>query len=71
MREQTSVIVGPSGVGKSSLINALRGNKHILGAVEEGNWFDPVSLAFFHHFKLYYCFCLETFSLLFPFLYYD
>lgn len=42
MREQTSVIVGPSGVGKSSLINALRGNKHILGAVEEGNWFDPL-----------------------------
>ncbi|KAK4357619.1 hypothetical protein RND71_023229 [Anisodus tanguticus] len=41
MREQTSVIVGPSGVGKSSLINALRGNKHILGAVEERNSFDP------------------------------
>ncbi|KAM3202774.1 small ribosomal subunit biogeneis GTPase RsgA 1, mitochondrial isoform X1 [Capsicum annuum] len=41
MREQTSVIVGPSGVGKSSLINALRGNKHILHAVEERNWFDP------------------------------
>ncbi|XP_015076954.1 small ribosomal subunit biogenesis GTPase RsgA 1, mitochondrial isoform X1 [Solanum pennellii] len=41
MREQTSVIVGPSGVGKSSLINALRDNKHILGAVEEKNWFDP------------------------------
>lgn len=47
MREQTSVVVGPSGVGKSSLINALRGNKHILGAAEEQNWFDPVSLSFF------------------------
>uniref|UniRef100_M1B7L2 GTP binding protein n=1 Tax=Solanum tuberosum TaxID=4113 RepID=M1B7L2_SOLTU len=42
MREQTSVIVGPSGVGKSSLINALRGNKHILGAVKEQNSFDPI-----------------------------
>ncbi|XP_059316457.1 small ribosomal subunit biogenesis GTPase RsgA 1, mitochondrial isoform X2 [Lycium ferocissimum] len=42
MREQTSVIVGPSGVGKSSLINALRGNKHILGAVEDRSWFDPI-----------------------------
>ncbi|KAJ8569706.1 hypothetical protein K7X08_006283 [Anisodus acutangulus] len=42
MREQTSVLVGPSGVGKSSLINALRGNKHILGAVEERNSFDPI-----------------------------
>ncbi|KAF5203447.1 Small ribosomal subunit biogenesis gtpase rsga [Thalictrum thalictroides] len=35
LREQTSVIVGPSGVGKSSLINALRGSRHVL---EEDNW---------------------------------
>ncbi|KAL0377350.1 UNVERIFIED_CONTAM: Small ribosomal subunit biogenesis GTPase RsgA 1, mitochondrial [Sesamum radiatum] len=36
LRDQTSVIVGPSGVGKSSLINALRGNKSILGS----KWFE-------------------------------
>lgn len=28
LKEQTTVIVGPSGVGKSSLINALRGSQH-------------------------------------------
>ncbi|KAA8528984.1 hypothetical protein F0562_033528 [Nyssa sinensis] len=39
LREQTSVIVGPSGVGKSSLINALRSNQ--CGAAED-NWFDPI-----------------------------
>ncbi|KAI7998969.1 hypothetical protein LOK49_LG10G00138 [Camellia lanceoleosa] len=42
LREQTSVIVGPSGVGKSSLINALRSNKHVLGAAEGDNWFDSI-----------------------------
>uniref|UniRef100_A0A5B7BA29 Ribosome biogenesis GTPase RsgA n=1 Tax=Davidia involucrata TaxID=16924 RepID=A0A5B7BA29_DAVIN len=40
LREQTSVIVGPSGVGKSSLINALRSNQ--CGAAEGDNWFDPI-----------------------------
>ncbi|KAL3501029.1 hypothetical protein ACH5RR_035478 [Cinchona calisaya] len=42
LREQTSVIVGPSGVGKSSLINALRNNKHFIGVSEHDNWFDPI-----------------------------
>lgn len=42
LREQTSVIVGPSGVGKSSLINALRSHQFVLGAPEEDNWFDSI-----------------------------
>ncbi|XP_051117928.1 small ribosomal subunit biogenesis GTPase RsgA 1, mitochondrial [Andrographis paniculata] len=42
LRDQTSVIVGPSGVGKSSLINALRGNKSVTGATEDDNWFEPI-----------------------------
>lgn len=46
LREQTSVIVGPSGVGKSSLINALRGSKTFLGAVEDDNLFEPVRFPF-------------------------
>ncbi|XP_031129252.1 small ribosomal subunit biogenesis GTPase RsgA 1, mitochondrial-like [Ipomoea triloba] len=37
MREQTSVIVGPSGVGKSSLINAMRFNKRGAVGVGEGD----------------------------------
>ncbi|PSS26956.1 Ribosome biogenesis GTPase [Actinidia chinensis var. chinensis] len=41
LREQTSVLVGPSGVGKSSLINALRSNQRVGGA-EGDNWFDSV-----------------------------
>uniref|UniRef100_A0A1J3EIC1 Putative ribosome biogenesis GTPase RsgA n=1 Tax=Noccaea caerulescens TaxID=107243 RepID=A0A1J3EIC1_NOCCA len=40
LRNQTSVIVGPSGVGKSSLINILRTNSG--GAVEDENWFEPI-----------------------------
>ncbi|XP_059657699.1 small ribosomal subunit biogenesis GTPase RsgA 1, mitochondrial [Cornus florida] len=40
LREQNSVIVGPSGVGKSSLINALRSNQSIVGTAEGDNWFD-------------------------------
>ncbi|GKV16090.1 hypothetical protein SLEP1_g26787 [Rubroshorea leprosula] len=42
LRDQTSVIVGPSGVGKSSIINALRSNHHAAGALEGDNWFDPI-----------------------------
>ncbi|CAK9137341.1 unnamed protein product [Ilex paraguariensis] len=42
LREQTSVIVGPSGVGKSSLINALRGNQHVLGVAGGDNWSDSI-----------------------------
>lgn len=39
------MIVGPSGVGKSSLINALRSNP---SDVAEGeNWFEPVSFLCF------------------------
>ncbi|GMH20783.1 hypothetical protein Nepgr_022625 [Nepenthes gracilis] len=42
LRDQTTVVVGPSGVGKSSLINALRSNDDPYAAVEEDNWFDPI-----------------------------
>lgn len=42
LRDQTTVIVGPSGVGKSSLINALRNNQRASDAAED-NWFDTVS----------------------------
>lgn len=45
LRDQTAVTVGPSGVGKSSLINALRENKSIPRAVEDDKWFTPVGLA--------------------------
>ncbi|KAK7306263.1 hypothetical protein VNO77_44189 [Canavalia gladiata] len=40
LRDQTTVIVGPSGVRKSSLINALRNNPHAFEAERE-NWFKP------------------------------
>ncbi|KAJ6363644.1 hypothetical protein OIU78_003757 [Salix suchowensis] len=40
LRDQTTVIVGPSGVGKSSLINALRNKPN--SQVEADNWFDPI-----------------------------
>ncbi|TKY47756.1 putative ribosome biogenesis GTPase RsgA [Spatholobus suberectus] len=40
LRDQTTVIVGPSGVGKSSLINALRSNPS--NAAEGENWFEPI-----------------------------
>lgn len=43
LSDQTTVIVGPSGVGKSSLINALRSEHRTSGAAEEDNWFEPVS----------------------------
>lgn len=62
LREQTSVIVGPSGVGKSSLINAMRSNKRVLGVAEEENWFDPVS------FFLFYCQLSHLLQILEPFL---
>lgn len=42
LRDQTTVIVGPSGVGKSSLINALRSEHRTSGAAEEDNWFEPI-----------------------------
>ncbi|KAA0064736.1 putative ribosome biogenesis GTPase RsgA 1 [Cucumis melo var. makuwa] len=42
LRDQTTVIVGPSGVGKSSLINALRNNNRAADALDTDNWFDPI-----------------------------
>ncbi|XP_027335591.1 small ribosomal subunit biogenesis GTPase RsgA 1, mitochondrial [Abrus precatorius] len=42
LRDQTTVIVGPSGVGKSSLINALRSNPRVSDAAEGENWFEPI-----------------------------
>ncbi|KAL2545943.1 uncharacterized protein Fot_15176 [Forsythia ovata] len=50
LRDKTSVIVGPSGVGKSSLINALRGNRHVPGVAEEDNWFERLT---FSHINVY------------------
>ncbi|KAI3817465.1 hypothetical protein L1987_11256 [Smallanthus sonchifolius] len=43
LRDQTSVIVGPSGVGKSSLINALRSNHFGFGAAEVDDWSNFIS----------------------------
>ncbi|KAL4638652.1 hypothetical protein ACJW30_03G124900 [Castanea mollissima] len=42
LKDQTTVIVGPSGVGKSSLINTLRSSHHASDAKEGDNWFDPI-----------------------------
>ncbi|KAK9101310.1 hypothetical protein Scep_024740 [Stephania cephalantha] len=42
LKGQTSVIVGPSGVGKSSLINALRSAQDISAVAYEDNWFTRV-----------------------------
>ncbi|KAJ4710860.1 Ribosome biogenesis GTPase [Melia azedarach] len=42
LRDQTTVIVGPSGVGKSSLINALRSKPHDSDAADGDNWFEPI-----------------------------
>lgn len=39
------MIVGPSGVGKSSLINALRSSPHASDAADVDNWFEPVGFA--------------------------
>lgn len=41
LRDQTTVIVGPSGVGKSSLINALR-NDQLASRDAEDNWLDRI-----------------------------
>ncbi|PWA51087.1 UDP-glucuronosyl/UDP-glucosyltransferase [Artemisia annua] len=50
LRDQTTVIVGPSGVGKSSLINALGGNNHrglllddSSNSILRKNWLDQAS----------------------------
>ncbi|CAA7058424.1 unnamed protein product [Microthlaspi erraticum] len=40
LRNKTTVIIGPSGVGKSSLINILRSSNYC-GAMEYENWFEP------------------------------
>lgn len=43
LRDQTTVIVGPSGVGKSSLINVLRSDHRASDSLGD-NLFDPVGL---------------------------
>lgn len=55
LRDQTTVIVGPSGVGKSSLINVLRSNHRTSDALEGDNLFDPVGL-FPYSLRLLYSF---------------
>lgn len=42
LRDRTTVIVGPSGVGKSSLINALRSTDQTPTLMEDGSLFDHV-----------------------------
>ncbi|KAE9604816.1 putative nucleoside-triphosphate phosphatase [Lupinus albus] len=42
LRDQTTVVVGPSGVGKSSLINALRSNPRVSDTADGENWFEPI-----------------------------
>ncbi|WCJ38743.1 Small ribosomal subunit biogenesis GTPase RsgA [Euphorbia peplus] len=42
LRDQTTVIVGPSGVGKSSLINTLRNNPRACDISEVDNWVVPI-----------------------------
>ncbi|OIV98464.1 hypothetical protein TanjilG_16791 [Lupinus angustifolius] len=42
LRDQTTVVVGPSGVGKSSLINALRSNPRVSDTADGENWFEPM-----------------------------
>ncbi|KAL5553478.1 hypothetical protein UlMin_040879 [Ulmus minor] len=44
LRDQTTMIMGPSGVGKSSLINALRNNR-CGSVIGEDNWFDTIGWA--------------------------
>ncbi|KAF3442183.1 hypothetical protein FNV43_RR16099 [Rhamnella rubrinervis] len=41
LRDQITVIMGPSGVGKSSLINALRNKNQACDSAED-NWFEPI-----------------------------
>ncbi|XP_065876142.1 small ribosomal subunit biogenesis GTPase RsgA 1, mitochondrial [Euphorbia lathyris] len=42
LRDQTTVIVGPSGVGKSSLINTLRNNPRACDVSEVDDWVVPI-----------------------------
>lgn len=53
LRDRTSVIVGPSGVGKSSLINALRSNHFGLLPAEVDGHFNSVKSSRFYSFLLF------------------
>jgi len=57
LRERTTVIAGPSGVGKSSLINVLR-NSDDSSVMEEGTLFDAVGFIFHLFVTLSICACL-------------
>ena len=48
LKDQIIIIVGPSGVGKSSPINTLRSSHHASNAEEGDNLFDPVGLISFY-----------------------
>jgi GTPase SAR1 family protein len=54
------VIVGPSGVGKSSLINALRSNPRTCDTTDGENWFEPVRFFFS---RLFMSFILYDFGI--------
>lgn len=65
------MIVGPSGVGKSSLINALRSNPRVSDTADGENWFEPVGFCLFCPGFLSFniCYCVYE-SLIFVFLLY-
>lgn len=58
LRNQTTVVMGPSGVGKSRLINALRNNPRAYDAAGVDNLFDSVGLMSLLFIFILLCFLL-------------